>query len=379
MIAHSANGASVEISSTDTGELILRFGGRLDVSAAADFWPKVVRAIDEARPTCVAIEASEVDYCDGAGLGLFLEAHRRGAQACGDVRVRGLRPELERLLDQFDPGDFESWTAPPPACKPLAEEVGESAVTLLEDCKALIAFVGEMTVALVGVVLRPRSVRWGNALLAAEKAGVNGLPIVALIGFLIGLIIAFQSVTPMKRFGAEFFVTDIVAISMLRELGPVMTAIVLAGRSGSAFAAEIGTMKVREEIDALVTMGIDPVKMLAVPRVLAALFMTPLLSAFAALAGLVGGGIVMASLGFSVQAYTNRITEAVDYVDLLSGLFKALVFGVLVAGVGCLRGLRTKQGPSAVGDSTTSAVVSGIILIIITDAILSVSYFYLGI
>ncbi len=379
MTVSTSTSAGFESSMSESGELTLRFWGRLEFGSVSGLWTRMVEAIDRSRPTCVTIDASEVEYCDGAGLGLFVEAHRRGVRACGQVRVQGLSEELQRLLDQFELRDFEDWRAPPPSCKPLAEEVGESTYSVYQDTKALIAFVGEMTVALLQVAVRPRSLRWGNAMLAAEKAGVNALPIVMLIGFLIGLIIAFQAATPMQQFGAEFFVTDIVALSMLRELGPVMTAIVLAGRSGSAFAAEIGTMKVREEIDALVTMGIDPVKMLATPRVLGAMFMTPLLSAFASLAGLIGGGIVVLSLGFSLHSYTNRITDAVDYVDLLSGLFKAFVFAILVAGVGCLRGLRTNTGPSAVGDSTTSAVVSGIILIIITDAILSVSYYYLGI
>jgi phospholipid/cholesterol/gamma-HCH transport system permease protein len=243
----------------------------------------------------------------------------------------------------------------------------------------LISFVGELTAALAHAALHPRGVRWRDALRVAESAGVNALPIVALVSFLMGLIMAFQAAVPLRQFGAELFVANLIALSMLRELGPLMTAIILAGRSGSAFAAELGTMKVREEIDALKTMGLDPVRFLVVTRVVAAVAMTPLLTIFADLLGLMGGSVVMLSLGFPLITYFNQIQYAVTYGSLLGGLLKAFVFGILVAAIGCLRGLQTGTGATAVGESTTSAVVSGIILIAITDGIFSVIYYYLGV
>jgi phospholipid/cholesterol/gamma-HCH transport system permease protein len=165
---------------------------------------------------------------------------------------------------------------------------------------------------------------------------------------------------------------------MLREMGPLITAIVLAGRSGSAFAAELGTMKVREEIDALVTMGLEPVRFLVVPRVLAAVSVTPILSVFANLFGLIGGAIVMVSLGFPLITYINQILSAVTVGDFLGGLVKSVVYGIVVAGIGCLRGLQTTADASGVGRSTTSAVVSGIVLIAIVDGIFAVLYYALG-
>ena len=247
------------------------------------------------------------------------------------------------------------------------------------DTRTLISFVGELTAALAHAALHPRGVRWRDALRVAESAGVNALPIVALVSFLMGLIMAFQAAVPLRQFGAELFVANLIALSMLRELGPLMTAIILAGRSGSAFAAELGTMKVREEIDALKTMGLDPVRFLVVTRVVAAVAMTPLLTIFADLLGLIGGAVVMLSLGFPLITYFNQIQYAVTYGSLLGGLLKAFVFGILVAAIGCLRGLHTGTGATAVGESTTSAVVSGIILIAITDGIFSVVYYYLGV
>jgi phospholipid/cholesterol/gamma-HCH transport system permease protein len=244
--------------------------------------------------------------------------------------------------------------------------------------RALLEFAGELAVAILRAARRPRSVRWSNAWLTAEQAGVDGLPIIALVGFLLGLILAFEAGIAMRRFGAEIFVANLLAISMLRELGPLVTAIILAGRTGSAFAAELGTMKVGEEIDALITMGLEPVRFLVLPRVLAAVTMTPLLTVFANLFGLIGGAVVMQSMGFPLVTYVNQILSAVEMKDFLVGLFKSLVYGIVVAAIGCLRGLQTTTGASAVGQSTTSAVVSGIILIAIVDGVFAVVLNALG-
>jgi phospholipid/cholesterol/gamma-HCH transport system permease protein len=194
-----------------------------------------------------------------------------------------------------------------------------------------------------------------------------------------GLIMAFQAAVPLGQFGAQLFVANLIGLAILRELGPLMTAIVLAGRSGSAFAAELGTMKVREEIDALKTMGLEPVPFLVVPRVIAAVAMTPLLTIYANLVGLMGGSVVLLSLGYPLITFFHQVQYAVSYGSLVGGLLKAFVFGILVASTGCLRGLQTERSPTAVGQAATSAVVSGIILIVIADGIFSVVYYYLNV
>ncbi|MCC5877130.1 MAG: ABC transporter permease [Candidatus Sumerlaeia bacterium] len=250
---------------------------------------------------------------------------------------------------------------------------------MLTDLKDQVAFIGELTWYLVAAMKNPRKLRWRDALRTAETAGVDALPIVVLIGFLIGLIMAFQAAIPMRQFGTEIFVANLVALSMLRELGPLMTAIVLAGRSGSAFAAELGTMKVNEEIAALNTMGLEPVRFLVVPRVIAAVFMVPFLTVFAMLAGLLGGLVVFLSMGLPTVVYINQVTDQIVLMDPVGGLIKAMVFGLLVAGVGCLRGLQTRTGASAVGESTTRSVVSAIVLIAVTDGIFAVLFYCLGI
>ena len=309
----------------------------------------------------------------------MLELRRQQTRRGAEIEIRGLASAFQDLLDLFDPREFEKVEREERKPINVAEETGRATVRIWEDIRTLITFVGELAVDLLSALRRPTQVRWRDACLVAETAGANALPIIGLMSFLIGLIIAFQSAIPMRQFGAEIFVANLIGLIMLRELGPLITGIILAGRSGSAFAAELGTMKVNEEIDALTTMGVEPVRFLVVPRVIAAVVITPLLTVFANLFGLIGGGVVFLSLGFPLVTYVNQMLWTVDYGDLLGGLFKAFVFGILVAGVGCLRGLQTATGAQAVGESTTRAVVSGIVLIIVTDGIFAVMYYYLGI
>jgi phospholipid/cholesterol/gamma-HCH transport system permease protein len=370
--------AAVEVASGPDGTLTLRLAGWLDSYTIRAVWDTCKEAVRRHSPRRVVVEASRVEYCDGAGIAMLVDLRRTAERDATPVEVRSLAPDYQRLLELFDPAEFQEGPRHRPECAHLPEEVGRSAVVLWRDIRTLIAFIGELTAALTAALLHPRQVRWRDALLAAENTGVNALPIVALISFLIGLIMAFQSAVPMRQFGAEIFVADLVALSMLRELGPLMTAILLAGRSGSAFAAELGTMKVNEEINALTTMGLDPVRFLVVTRVLAAVAMTPLLTLFANLMGLAGGALVFLSLDFPLVTYVQEVSNAVDLGDLLGGLVKSVVFGILVGGVGCLRGLQTKTGASAVGLSTTRAVVSAILLIVVTDGVFSVVYYYLG-
>lgn len=379
-MASSVHG-SVELRSEGPrdGVFKLIFAGRLDSATTGEVWRQATTAVSGAKATKVIVNAAGVEYCDGAGIALFFQLRRLQSKAGGSLEISGLRPEFAALLDGSESSDLDAVKGERPRKVRLAEEIGEVTVEVWRDVHTLITFVGELGVALVYAAFHPRSVRWRDAAVVAEAVGINALPIVALVSFLMGLIMAFQAAIPLRQFGAELFVANLVGLSMLRELGPLMTAIILAGRSGSAFAAELGTMKVREEIDALKTMGLDPVRFLVVPRVVAAVFMTPLLTVFADLLGLMGGSVVMLSLGFPLITYFHQVQYAVTYGSLVGGLAKAFVFGILVAGIGCLRGLQTQTGATAVGESTTRAVVSGIILITITDGIFSVVYYYLGV
>jgi phospholipid/cholesterol/gamma-HCH transport system permease protein len=361
------------------GSLVFRLEGRLDADGAAVLWPQVDEALRAEPDRPLRIEASQISYCDGAGIALLVHVQRRVQAGGATAQVQGLREEFRQLLELFTASDFKEPARVKPTTIHLPKQVGEAAASVWRDLHQLIAFVGELAAALANAFRHPRHVRWRDAFLVGENAGVDALPIIALISLLTGLIMAFQAVIPMRQFGAEIYVADLVALVVLREMGPLMTAIILAGRSGSAFAAEIGTMKVNEEIDALTTMGLDPVRFLVVTRVIAAVLMTPLLTLFANLFGLIGGAIVFMMQDYPLITYVQEVLQIVDLNDFLGGLFKAFAFGILVAAIGCLRGLQTKSGASAVGLSTTRAVVSGIILIVLADAIFSVVYYALEI
>ncbi|HEX6951029.1 MAG TPA: ABC transporter permease [Nitrospira sp.] len=360
------------------GALVLSLTGALDASSTGQAWRNALHLIDVHQPRQLIVDASQLTYCDGAGAALLLELQRHQQSRRLTYEIRALDPAYQALLELY--GRWEAQRPEPlaPAESPIVQ-IGRATAAIWNDVVVLIAFVGQLSLALARAIRQPGLVRWRDAFVTAELAGVNAVPIISLLGFLLGLIMAFQSAIPMRQFGADIYVANLIGLSMLRELGPLLTAIILAGRSGSAFAAELGTMKVSEEIDALTTMGLEPVGFLVVPRVIAAVAMTPLLSVFAGLLGLIGGAVVMLSLGFPLVTYVIQVKSAVTVGDLLGGLGKSFVFGIVVAAIGCLRGLQTKSGAGAVGESTTRAVVSGLVLITIVDGIFAVIFYFLGI
>ena len=259
------------------------------------------------------------------------------------------------------------------------EQVGQFTLDFLGSCRAMASFIGELTHAVALAVRRPGRTRWADLVYYMDRCGTDGLPIVVLICFLMGLILGFQAAVQMHVFGADIFVADLVGLSITRELGPLMVGIICTGRAGSAFAAEIGTMQVNEEIDALVTMGVNPTRFLVLPKVLALMLVMPLLALFGDVAGLAGGFVVgTLQLGLPFVAYWNQTVGALGPWDFLQGLIKSGVFAFLVAGVGCLRGMQTRGGAQGVGVSTTSAVVSGIFLLIVADAGMTFLFTRLG-
>jgi phospholipid/cholesterol/gamma-HCH transport system permease protein len=375
----AATAATVEPGPPEGNAAVLRLSGRLDVYSVAAIWDAALAALTAHPRAPLIIDARNVEYCDGAGIALLVELLRRPRPIEAAVSVRGLQERFQRLLQQFDPHGFIPRTPAPATRIPLTERVGREAAQVLAFGQDRLAFVGESAAALASTAAHPMRVRWRDALDIAQRAGADAVPIVLLIGFLMGVILAFQSALAMRQFGAEIYVANLVSLSLLRELGPLMTAILLAGRSGSAFAAEIGTMKVNEEINALVTMGLDPIRFLVVPRLIAGLLMCPALTLLADLIGLIGGAVVMRGFGIPFVTYFQQVENAASQGDLFGGIAKAFVFGLLVAGVGCLQGLKTGQGPSAVGLSTTRAVVGGIVLIVAADGIFAVLFHVLNI
>lgn len=240
------------------------------------------------------------------------------------------------------------------------------------SCADVCAYIGESVCAFGGIFFHPRRFRAGDFFLAFQRAAFDGFVITSGIGLLLGLILAFESAAALRMFGAEVYVSDLLAVGLFRELGPLVTAIVLAGRSGSAFAAEIGTMKVDEELDALTTMGLSPVRFLVPPRVAAAVLAMPILTVFAELAGLAGGAGVLALTGVPVEVFVEHVTDSTSLFAVIFGLAKSALFGLAIGMIGCYAGMRAKSTADAVGVAATSAVVGGIVAIALIDGLLAV-------
>ena len=257
--------------------------------------------------------------------------------------------------------------------------VGRAVVGHSQDWRECLAFLGESVVCALKALVRPRQFRFGDFLLAFQRASYGGLPITVCIGFLLGVILAFQTAAVLKTFGVETFVANMLAIVLFRELGPVITAVILAGRTGSAFAAEIGTMKVNEELDALTTMGLPPVRFLVLPRVSAAVLCMPVLTIFCELTGLLGGAIVLQAMGVPTVVFWRGVAKSTTVYMIFEGLTKGALFGLLVGLIGCLAGMRTQSSSDGVGRATTSAVVWSIVAIVVTDGLLAVLTYLWGI
>jgi phospholipid/cholesterol/gamma-HCH transport system permease protein len=242
-----------------------------------------------------------------------------------------------------------------------------------------VVFFGQVLVAFGRFFKRPSQLPWRDVWSVFAAVGPNAWFIVALMGTLFGLILGFQSLIALRQFGAQIFVANLVGVSMMRELAPLMTAVILIGRSGSAFAAELGGMSINQEVDALRAMAIDPIRFLVMPRVLAAVVMMPWMSMVMLFFSLVGCGVVMKLLGYSMSLYMAQLQQALSLADLLTGLVKTFFFGFVVAVIGCQWGLSTQQGATAVGHVTTGAVVSGIVAVVALDGVFGTLYYYMGI
>lgn len=260
--------------------------------------------------------------------------------------------------------------APP---RPALERIGRRTAAQYQELLALLSFVGESAVALAGSIAHPSRMRWRPILFNIRSAGLDALPIVGVLAFLIGIVVAYQGANTLRQYGANIFIVDLVGLSMLREFAPLVTAIIIAGRSGSAYAAQIGTMAVTEEIDAMRTVGIAPLEMLVLPKVLALALVMPLLTVYADALGVFGGMIMSRSqLGVGFEEFLDRFVKAVSITDYLIGVGKAPVFAAIIAVVGCHQGFRTKGGPDSVGRQTTRSVVQSIFLVIVVDSLFSI-------
>ncbi len=273
----------------------------------------------------------------------------------------------------------EAETRPGEGHGSLIARLGVRVIRLAADAKAMVTFTGEVGIAMVRLARGKARFRRSDFTLTIQECGAQALGIVSLIGFLIGLILGFIGATQLQKFGAEIYVANLVGIGMAREMAAVMTAIIMAGRTGAAFAAQLGTMTVNEEIDALKSLAISPMEFLVLPRMMALALMMPLLCLYAIVLGALGGALVASMLGISLTIYFQQLIDSVTVTDVAVGVVKASVFGVIVAFAGCLRGMQCGRSAASVGAATTSAVVTSIVLVICSDAAINVILTVLGI
>lgn len=351
---------------------------RGDADEIARLWGDLRRVARLGRGEEVVLDVSALARPTAPCDAFFLALGRRAAARGAAVRVVDPAGVLAGLRARADLPSLAALPPPRPRTGFFAA-VGRAACAGADAARAHFAFLGETAVDALGLLLRPRRFRFRDAARAFERAGMDGLPITALIGALLGLILAFESAAALQMFGVEVYVADLIAIGLFRELGPLVTAIILAGRSGSAFAAEIGTMKVDEELDALTTFGLPPVRFLVLPRVVAATLAAPLLTIFAELAGLFGGALVLRLMDVPPSVYWRHVAASATSFMILLGLGKALLFGLLVGLIGCACGMRTRSTADGVGQAATRAVVGGIVAIAVADGLLAVVCHVLGV
>jgi phospholipid/cholesterol/gamma-HCH transport system permease protein len=375
----NSNGFSIRIEKGKEGEVTLTPSGRIETENLHLFLSEAEAVLVEKAPRKLVVNLSEIEYLDSAGaFGLIqLEDGTKGRSI--PFQFINVTDEAKRIMALIDRKAL--------AMKPLVsekrsgnliEQLGGATLKILNDFVSVMTFLGDLLTALFYSLLHPRSVRWEDVLFYMKRTGVEGLAIVGLINFLLGLIIAFMSSLQLKQFGANIYVASLVGVAMVSELGPIMTAIIVAGRSGSAFAAEIGTMKVNEEVDALVAMGFDPIRFLAVPKVLAAMLVVPILTLYADFFG-VGGGLMVGVLGLDLTVYTyvQETMKVISVAAIVKSLIKSIVFAAMIAGIGCQRGFQVRGGAEAVGALTTSAVVAAIFLTIVIDSAFAVLFTYI--
>jgi phospholipid/cholesterol/gamma-HCH transport system permease protein len=364
--------AGVEIVE-QAGRTIVRITGELTLETSPAAFAAIRPLAAARRP--VTLDVTRVPRCDSAAAAILL-----ALGGAPDVTVVGANEQVASVLRLAEKLPDDSAVEEPPGEETaLLERVGGTALGLGRAVRDGLDYVGALSATLARSAVRPGSVRWRDVIVSMIRTGPDALAIVGLIGFLMGWILAFQGAEQLGRFGIEVYTADAVGAALVVELGPLMTAIIVAGRSGAAFAAEIGTMKVNEEVDALDTMGLDRMRFLVAPKVIALVVMMPFLVLFADACGVLGGLLVgMTSLGMTVSTYMRHTVDSVSLWNFAQGMIKGEAYAIVIASVGCLRGLQTRQGAQGVGLATTSAVVTAILFLIVVDALLTTIFSVLG-
>ena len=361
------------------GDRQLALAGYLGLQEVETFEQRLRADLPQTPSSHTSFDLSGLTFIDSAGAVAILGVSERIKAQGGSCSLENVPVKIQGILDLID---IKALSQPPliggGKKTDFVSRVGDGFLEFIRDMNLVVSFTGEIIIDLVATCFNPRLVRWSDVIFYMRRVGVEGLPIISLIALLLGLILAFMSALQLKQFGANIYVASLLAISMVRELGPIMTAILVAGRSGSAFAAEIGTMKVNEEVDALTVMGMEPMYFLALPKVIASMAVVPLLTIYADLLGIIGGLIVgITMLDLTVYAYIQETKWILTVFDFTSSFVKSLVFAFVVSVIGCQRGFQVRGGAAAVGTATTSAVVAAIFLIIVVDSVFAIVLTYI--
>ena len=358
--------------------LFIYLAGEFGLKNLMAFTCDIKREISSQKAQDITIDFSQICYLDSAAALALVQIEKEAVAQNIQCRLVNLNDEAKGIFsvihnDALTHSPFKSDKSQ----EGFIRQVGQASLDIARDFVNFVTFIGELLIALYYTLRHPKTLRGKDVFFYVQRAGVDGLPIVALIGLLMGLIMAFMSFLQFKQFGANIYVPALVSFAMVKELGPLMTAILVAGRSGSAFAAEIGTMVVNEEVDALSTMGFDPIRFLAVPKVLATIIVVPILTIYADLSGILGGMIIgVTSLDLTVKTYITQSIKTIEVFDVVTSLIKAAVFAGLISAIGCQRGFQVRSGAQDVGKYTTSAVVAAIFLIVVADSIFAIMLYY---
>jgi phospholipid/cholesterol/gamma-HCH transport system permease protein len=361
--------------------LLVQLAGDWTITQELPGVEEVQKQADSGSPLQrIAFDTQDLGRWDSGLITFLIKVFDQFSSRQIDTNREGLPEGVRRLLDLAAAVPEKKDARKETLDEPFLVQVGRASMDIARHAGALVTFLGESTVALGKFFVGKAKFRRSDLWLLIQQCGVDALPIVTLISFLVGLILAFVGAVQLAMFGAQIFVANLVGISMAREMGAIMTGIIMAGRTGAAFAAQIGTMQVNEEVDALITMGISPIEFLVVPRMLALIVMMPLLCLYAILVGILGGLVVGAGMfDISFTEYMEQTRLALNLTHFGVGIAKSVIFGVLVAIAGCLQGMECGRSASAVGDAATSAVVTSIVLIVVTDGIFAVVSTIIGI
>ncbi|MFW1025690.1 ABC transporter permease [Vibrio parahaemolyticus] len=353
----------------DESNLEIELAESITSAMVGDLWEKANDILESYPDSPIVVNASNLTFVDISGVAFLSDLQTRFRPPGAEISIIGLSASLAELVP---PSNIENAPQIPRGEDGFFERVGNATREMLVYVGSVVRFIKECVLVFKLGINRRKNVNWTSVSNIATRAGADAVPIILLIGFLMGVIIAFEIGLVAQQFGAVLFVADGIGISMFRELGPLMTAIVFAGRTGAAFAAEIGTQKVNEEINALHTFGICPVEFLVIPRIYASVLVLPLLTVLADIIGVLGGALVLLKFDISFVQYYHQLLNALSVWDLFFGLIKATTFGFIIAVIGCERGLATGQGSTSVGLAATSAVVSSIIWIVVIDGFFTV-------